>query len=112
MIGPGIRPLPHVENFSVLLCDLIERLEAKNLILYISIPAIKDSCMRKYILGEERESSIIILQSCVCESLDRELRADFQRFDLAKHKTSVCDDSGASVPYYKLLDCPVHGIVL
>jgi hypothetical protein len=59
--------------------------------------------MRKYILNENRESSIIILQSRVHESLDRELRDGFNRFDLQQHKTIVRDDSGAAVLYYKLM---------
>jgi class 3 adenylate cyclase len=67
------------------------------------ILATRYEAMRKYILDENRESSIIILQSRVYESLDRELRDGFNRFDLQQHKTIVRDDSGAVVLYYKLM---------
>jgi class 3 adenylate cyclase len=67
------------------------------------ILATRYEAMRKYILDEDRESSIIILQSRVYESLDRELRDGFNRFDLQQHKTNVRDDSGATELYYKLM---------
>jgi class 3 adenylate cyclase len=67
------------------------------------ILATRYEAMRKYILDENRESSIIILQSRVYDSLDRELRDGFNRFDLVQHKTTVRDDSGATVLYYKLM---------
>jgi len=68
------------------------------------ILATRYEAMRKYILGDNQSMSIIILQSRVHESLDRELRDGFIKFDLQEHKISVRDDSGASILYYKLLN--------
>lgn len=67
------------------------------------ILATRYEAMRKYILEEDQGSSIIILQSRVYESLDRERRDGFKKFDLREHRITVRDDSGATCLYYMLL---------
>ncbi len=59
--------------------------------------------MRKFILGDDQNRSIIILQSRVYESLSRENRIGFERFDLKEKKLSVRDDLGAALLYYMIL---------